>query len=756
MIRRNYLVLCVLLLLLTGVGLSPAGWSSSVEANSTANQLATQAIDEVKEHPQTALNEGWAYLWGDSPFSAAGVPEWTLDASALDWQPIAYPADPAARNGQNNIWFRVTLPETSLRDPVLYASSIDFLVEAYVDGQLIYRHGKFDKQGMGKFAGWPWHMITLPEDFAGKTIYFRVFSDYKNIGFWGEIKVAERVTILDQVVEESAQGLLVSGITMLIALMAGAFAILQGQRRRFLCVCLFSLAAAGLVMGDIPVMKLVWDQPLFWNYIGAFAYFLLPIPMFMLLAEWLSKSNFEVSHFTWLWKFHLTFLVIAAVSSLLNIVNVTQLYPIFDGVFTTSVLILVVSVLFIFHKVTTEQKVLILAYFGFCGVMMLDMAVAHSWLSWSSVPVSSGALIFSLAIIGLSFNHYLLTQRQLEELNLLLETKVEERTEQLGVMAEKERLRSDYLQFHQGKLEKISDIILALESCHSLETGVEKVGDYIADLCQPFSGIYRIAKPEGWEIIQSWGDHYSIPVVDDAMIKHTRIWNEGGFFSLNVADPQGIVHCVAILQVQVKELPEGYATDEFLPLLHRAVDKISIVLANIALREELQRFSYEDDLTGLKNRRFLEDVLEHEVAIAQRNSQPLSLLMCDIDHFKKFNDSYGHPAGDEALKAIAGLLHKSFRQADIACRLGGEEFVVLMPMAEAEECLRRAEQLIEAVAKSEITYDGMALGGVTLSVGIASYPMHTKDPGKLLHLADLALYDAKESGRSCIRLAKPE
>ncbi len=710
---------------------------------------------------ETILNTGWEYRWGDSPLTADGVPKWIFpdrspngsSESSADWTPIVYPTNPVGRNGQNNIWFRVTLPETDLRDPVFYATSVDLLVEAYLDGERIYRHGEFDENGVGKFAGWPWHMITLPEDFTGKTMYFRVYSDYMEIGFWGEVKVAERVAILKQVIDESAQGILVAGITLLIALMAGAFAVLQGQRRQFLCVCFFSLAAAGLVMGDISAMKLVWNQPLFWNYIGAYAYFLLPVPMYMLLADWLSKASVEVHHFTWLWRFHLAFIVVAAIGSVLGVVGVNQLYPIFDGVFTISVLLLVVSVLFVFHRVSGEKKVLILAYLGFCGVMMLDMAVAHDWVSWMNVPVSSGALLFSLAIIGLSFHHYLMTQRQLAELNSRLEMKVEERTAQFERLAEKERLRSDYLQFLQLKLQAVSDIVLSLENTDTLDSGVHTLGDSIADLCQPLAGLYRIATPTGWKVVQRWGDYRSIPAVGVVMLKDIRLYEGGGCFPFNITDQKGVVRCVATLQVTMTELSDGYIGDGFITLLQRAVERINVVLANIALREELKRLSYEDDLTGLKNRRFLDEVLEHEVAAAERNQQPLSLLMCDIDHFKTFNDSHGHPAGDEALKTIAGLLQKSFRQADIACRLGGEEFVVLMPMASTEECVRRAEQLVAAVSNAEINYEGQVLEGVTLSVGIVSYPAHTKDPDKLLHFADLALYDAKESGRNCIRVA---
>lgn len=712
------------------------------------NVSAAVLADEI------VLDRGWEYYWGDSPLTREGVPQWILEDSQPHWQPIAFPANPPARDEYNNVWFRVTLPDGQLRDPVFYASSIDLLVEAYLDGELVYRHGQFDENGAGKFVGWPWHMITLPSDFAGKTLYFRVFSNYIDIGFWGEVKVSDRVSILNQVVEKSTQGMVVAGISLFIALMAAAFAMLQGERRQFLSVCFFSLAAAGLVLGDIPVMKLIWNQPLLWNYIGAYAYFLLPIPMFMLLVEWLSKANVEVRHFQWLWQFHLVFLVLAGAGSLLGIVSITQLYPVFDGIFTVTLLLLAGSVLLIFRRVSLEQKVLILAYFGFCAVMMLDMAVAHRWVSWSSVPVSSGALMFSVVIIGLSFNHYLTTQRRLTELNLLLETKVEGRTEQLAVMAEKERLRSDSLQFQQTKLEIIDEITLGLESCHTLEAGINKVESLIAELCQPFSGVYRVAKSGRWPVARCWGDYTELAEPDSTLIKQTHYNNEHGFFSLNIINQQGLVSCVAILQLQVTEAPQCWSVDSFMQLLQRGMEKISITLANIVLREELQRFSYEDELTGLKNRRFFSEVLDYEVSAAERNKQPLSLLICDVDFFKQFNDAHGHSAGDEGLKIFSDLLSHSFRQADIVCRFGGEEFVVIMPMASADDCLRRAEQLMAAVASTQITYEGEMLGCLTISIGIASWPELIADPGQLVQQADLALYEAKNSGRNCIRMAK--
>ncbi|ETI62547.1 diguanylate cyclase [Marinomonas profundimaris] len=701
-----------------------------------------------------SLDNGWEYAWGDSPFNADGIPLWTQQDSLADWQSIAFPANPPARGAHHNVWFRITLPQQAFRDPVFYASSIDLLAEVYLDGTPIYKHGQFDQNGAGEFAGWPWHMITLPEDFAGKTLYFRVYSDYLSIGFWGERKLTERVDALKQIIEESLQGFIVAGVTIFIALMAAIFSLLKGQRRQFLNVCLFSLAAAGLVLGDIPAMKLIWDHPLLWNYIGAYAYFLLPIPMFMLLAEWLSKAGLEVRHFHWLWRAHFVFILIAGIGSVSGILALTQLYPAFDGMFIVSLVLLLVSVLLVFKRVRLEQKLLILAYFGFCAVLMLDMAVAHNWVSWSSVPVSSGALLFSIAIIGLSFNHYLSTQRRLAKLNVSLESKVIERTEQLSMMAKQEALRANGLLFRQEKVEIISDLIFELESCHTLEVGMEKIAKSIESICEPFFGVFHVMVEGEWQNVRSWGQATNTlaPNINKAI--KPKINNEQGEFPFRVVNQQGSIRHVGLLQVQATEVLNGYPTLHFMKLLKRAVEKINITLANIALREELQRFSYEDELTGLKNRRFYSKVMGSEIAVVEKHQQPLSLLICDIDYFKNFNDTYGHPAGDEALKSLANLLSHFFHDGDIVCRLGGEEFVVVMPNVKSEDCLQKAEKLRAAVEKTQIAYEGNLLENITISIGISNWPELIEDPRQLFQQTDAALYQAKENGRNCIRVTE--
>ncbi|MCW4628191.1 hypothetical protein [Marinomonas rhodophyticola] len=218
----------------------------------------------------------------------------------------------------------------------------------------------------------------------------------------------------------------------------------------------------------------------------------------------------------------------------------------------------------------------------------------------ASVPVSSGALLFSIAIIGLSFNHYLSTQRRLEELNISLESKVNERTEQLSIMVKQEALRANGLLFQQEKNEIVSDVIVELESCHTLQMGIEKIASSIEALCMPFAGVFSIASTDGWQKAHSWGQKMNTSLPDNAELIKLKFNNEQGVFPFRFVNQQGSVCYVALLQVQATEALNGYPVAHFMKLLKRAIEKINITLANIALREELQRFSYEDESHWIK------------------------------------------------------------------------------------------------------------------------------------------------------------
>jgi diguanylate cyclase (GGDEF)-like protein len=166
------------------------------------------------------------------------------------------------------------------------------------------------------------------------------------------------------------------------------------------------------------------------------------------------------------------------------------------------------------------------------------------------------------------------------------------------------------------------------------------------------------------------------------------------------------------------------------------------------LREKLREQAMRDKLTGLYNRHYVEEWFGLELRRAQRYGRPIAALMVDVDHFKRFNDTFGHEAGDLVLRELAGVLARFARESDVASRYGGEEFLVLLPECPFDAALSKAEQLREEIAKLELRYDDQPLGPVTVSLGVAAFPDHAKESEELLRCADDALYLAKQTGRN--------
>jgi len=182
-------------------------------------------------------------------------------------------------------------------------------------------------------------------------------------------------------------------------------------------------------------------------------------------------------------------------------------------------------------------------------------------------------------------------------------------------------------------------------------------------------------------------------------------------------------------------------------------DRVGPALANLKLRDTLRELALRDALTGLYNRRYLDDVLNRELHRAQRNGKPVAVVMIDIDHFKHFNDKYGHDAGDFVLSALARAITKSIRPSDIACRYGGEELVVVLAEANLECARARAEQMRLAIRDTHLTHLGQTLPAPTASFGVAVSPANGMTPADLLKAADQALYRAKEEGRDRVCVA---
>jgi len=168
-----------------------------------------------------------------------------------------------------------------------------------------------------------------------------------------------------------------------------------------------------------------------------------------------------------------------------------------------------------------------------------------------------------------------------------------------------------------------------------------------------------------------------------------------------------------------------------------------------SLHEKIRIQAITDELTGLYNRRFFMSRLEQQLSRAREYNQPLSLLMIDIDFFKRFNDAYGHPAGDELLQHIGKLFQGVTRESDFAARYGGEEFVLMMPEVSGEEVLRIARQISVAISESPFQHqDPQHPKEITISAGVAEYPSDAQSMEELIRKADQALYTAKEEGRN--------
>lgn len=181
--------------------------------------------------------------------------------------------------------------------------------------------------------------------------------------------------------------------------------------------------------------------------------------------------------------------------------------------------------------------------------------------------------------------------------------------------------------------------------------------------------------------------------------------------------------------------------------------QLALSLASLQLRETLREKSIRDPLTHLFNRRFLEESLDRELQVAARKKQALAVLFLDLDHFKRFNDIFGHDAGDMVLQSIADLFRSFFRATDICCRYGGEEFAIVLPESSARDAATRADALRLEVKNMRLEYKKQTLGPITLSAGVAAFPEHGTTSAELLEVADQCLYQSKSRGRDVVTVS---
>jgi len=209
---------------------------------------------------------------------------------------------------------------------------------------------------------------------------------------------------------------------------------------------------------------------------------------------------------------------------------------------------------------------------------------------------------------------------------------------------------------------------------------------------------------------------------------------------------------VAVEDVNSALAPNAFARRR--QLAATVAEQVALAIANLSLRESLRLQAVRDPLTGLYNRRYMEEFLDRELHSARRKNRPLAVMMLDLDHFKRYNDNFGHSAGDRALAAFGETLLRCVRTEDIACRYGGEEFLLILPECSVKQATVRAEEIRKRLGEGRASSDGLVANPLSVSIGIAGFDETTDRMDLLLKFADDALYQAKRAGRDRVIAAR--
>ena len=319
-------------------------------------------------------------------------------------------------------------------------------------------------------------------------------------------------------------------------------------------------------------------------------------------------------------------------------------------------------------------------------------------------------------------------------------------------------------------LNRMSDLLL---SCETGEEAYEIILRSAEMLFDGYVGGLAIREENSLDlrVVASWGETNYLPLT----FALRDCWGLRRGEIHEVADPAHSVHCqhfthppegaylcvpltVGGQTLGLLQISAGYPLSEkqFQELRNLTLmvsESIKLALSNLQLRDALREQATHDALTGLFNRRYLDETLPRELHRHQRSGEPITVAMLDLDHFKRFNDSYGHEAGDIALQRIGDLLRRSLRAGDLACRYGGEELTVIMPGSSLDDAQTRLDDLRRAIMYLHLSYRNGELPAMTVSIGVAAAGAEETDATVLLGRADAALYQAKEQGRNRVVVA---
>ena len=311
----------------------------------------------------------------------------------------------------------------------------------------------------------------------------------------------------------------------------------------------------------------------------------------------------------------------------------------------------------------------------------------------------------------------------------------------------------------------LSEMANFLQTTKDAQEAYDLVGHFALKLFGRGGGIGVTAPSRNIiETVARWGDTAMMPTFhpsDCWALRTGRVHDSGA------ANAVACTHVLAesLPSICIPLIAQGEAlgilqlsgapmADEAQQLLRAFTEQLALALANIQLRETLRAQAVRDPLTSLYNRRYLDETLIREVSRAKRKGSPVSVIMIDLDHFKRLNDTFGHAAGDEVLKRFAGILLGGIRREDVACRYGGEEFALILPELEIAQAIERAERLRSQLENLHVELDGHRIGPLSASFGVAVYPSNGDNGELLMRAADSALYQAKGRGRNRVVTAE--
>jgi len=364
-------------------------------------------------------------------------------------------------------------------------------------------------------------------------------------------------------------------------------------------------------------------------------------------------------------------------------------------------------------------------------------------------------------------------EQEILKLNAELEERVEQRTLQLQKANDDLNYEKAHLELYNRRREIIANMTDLLQSSRTTHEASGVISTHLQILFPESDGaVYLMNSSAVMEPAATWGKLESLNVLFTTnecwALRRGKTYHFGNGLLAPACDHLGDQKparaiCIPLsaqneglgnLHISWKQDRDSQVMSEELKFIEDIANSLALALGNLRLREKLHILSIREALTGLFNRRYLNETLPREINRAERSKKALSVLMFDIDHFKKFNDTFGHDAGDLVLRKISEVILSNIRESDIACRYGGEEFMIILPGTEIETAERRAEALRNDVSLMKLDHNGQDIGRVTISIGVAAYPQHGATPETLIKTADTAAYQAKKDGRNQVVVGK--